>query len=84
MLKYIGDFDKLKDYGFKYSFYEREDLTNAYYYSSESCDIGIIENTRKVVMYWASPCNDGVITIEYIETINNLIKDGLVIKEEEK
>ena len=85
MLKYIGDFNKLKDYGFEYNYYEREDLKNSYSYENKTqdCCISIIEDTRKGYIYWASPCNSGEIQIEFIETITQLIKDGLVIKESE-
>ena len=66
MLKYIGDFDKLKDYGFR--------LTNDYEIAAIRPNKGrssntFISNDRSVVCW-----NDN--------DIQDLIKDGLVIKEE--
>ena len=90
MLKYIGDFDKLKEYGFKcgegYSSYF--DISLKIY----------VESTR--LDYFANECSypslmitkDGIIGVmgdEFSYDINDdvfgilhgLIKDGLVIKE---
>jgi hypothetical protein len=81
MLKYIGDFDKLKDYGFEYSEYAEYD--KVYNYVDGNCYIDINLITREVWCYWGSPRNSGNIEDDYIMKLYDLIKDGLVIKEEE-
>ncbi len=83
MLKYIGDFDKLKDYGFI-------ELRGGNWYGSshlykdyECSEISITKNKK---YYGEIEINiyDGYIDDELLNTLYDLIKDGLVIKESEK
>ena len=78
MLKYIGDFDKLKDYGFE--LYDE--------YALRKTDFKYINNQNKEDYDDIYISNDGDISWNYVynETleeayIQDLIKDGLVIKE---
>ena len=67
MLKYIGSFDKLKDYGFR--------LTNDYEIAAIRPNEGKSSNTFI--------SNDRSVVCWNEEDIQDLIKDGLVIKESE-
>ena len=77
MLKYTGDFDKLKDYGFKKEKRNVGLLLNKirYVYDNEFLEINTynrkIEHSQFYDVYYES-----------LETLYDLIKDGLVIKEE--
>ena len=80
MLKFIGDFEKLKDYGF-------EELNGVHWYGKthlyrdfNNSEMSITKNKKH---YGEIEINiyDGCIDEEAINTLYNLIKDGLVIKE---
>lgn len=81
MLKYIGEFDKLKDYGFV-GF-----VLPVYFFGNNDNDIEISEDlTVKITNYYET--QDGTLVYEKTDMnimikLYDLIKDGLVIKAEQ-
>ena len=81
MLKYIGDLDKLKDYGF-------EEMTgvNGYapthYYKEYAvgCEVSITKNTKFYGEIEIDVYDGGGVDEELLDTLYTLIKDGLVEK----
>jgi hypothetical protein len=82
MLKYIGDFDKLKDYGFEHTIYKKG-IDEDYTYHSGQNWIQINVSNREFWCYNSTACNSADITDEYITTIYDLMYIGLVFKESE-
>ena len=99
MLKYVGDFDKLKDYGFKDYYdnefleYEKNTYIDCWFGDTKFYikDIGrarrgqyyylIITELRTIHLISTKPDGDGR-DVLLSNVIYDLIKDGLVIKEE--
>ena len=73
MLKYIGDFDKLKDYGFK----------NKTYRSKENIDEWLFISDDGTIHYEGQEYQFGIfpMSLETMFVFMLLIKDGLVVKE---
>lgn len=84
MLKYIGDFDKLKNYGFTQSLIKDLLIKSA---SQGKSQIIVIKKTREIHAVYDGGFGFYGLTskpspLRY-KVIKQLIKDGLVIKEEE-
>ena len=78
ILKYIGNFDKLKDYGFKKITYKRVKILETITASWSRWDKRIdLYNIISII-----ECNQQV--IGDTKFIQDLIKDGLVIKKSER
>ena len=92
MLKYIGDFDKLKYYGFT-SFKVSNKQTNYYKCFSRGIKVIIINTITRIILIdkWNDYDNRIHKTAKckykssemFENTLYDLIKDGLVIKESE-
>ena len=84
MLKFIGDFDKLKEYGFEncidkpINSFVYQDFDKEYEYSRDEGYIVIGEYRNIILIH-----EDGE-TRHCLDKLYDLMKDGLVIKEEWK
>jgi len=83
MLKYIGSFDKLKDYGFEYADWDGfKNLSNKYTSTYNGGGAIVIDElTREMKIRFGDIFNQFEIDFIQLDVVSTLIKAGLVIKD---